>query len=400
MATGGRKTILMNPLDNIAPPRASRINRAGSQAGKAKAKVTEPKKAMPVSVKKTGDAPALPADKTAGRAATTRKKAVKSSVTSKASPVNPSPAPRASSARKSVTTNEAVKAKELAKAPAKEPAKESAKELATAPGKAPAKAAAKVSAAAQETAQVTAKTSPAEQSLNKDVPAAKAAVPAQSAQTVMEQALKASLGEAAAPTPAPKVVPEESPSKSAQTVQEIFEAELTAHLKPASTAPAAQPVQAVSVKKLAAMKVVKRWARWSAAFSLIPTPIIDLAAITGVQVKMIYALCRHYEVDFEHKFALAVVTGLAGGAAVQSTANLVAKQAVKAVPGLGAVFTVAIEPVLSYTTTYAMGIAFVHHFEAQGTLDDFKPESIQRYLSEQLKKGQSLFTSKDKTQRA
>ena len=121
-----------------------------------------------------------------------------------------------------------------------------------------------------------------------------------------------------------------------------------------------------------------------------------MAAISGVQVKMIYALCKQYEVDFEHKAAIAIASGVTGGAAVQTIAGVLAKQMVRTMPGIGAVFMFAVEPVISYATTYALGLAFISHFEADGRLHDFNPETIRQYLAAQIDKRKSAFDSKVK----
>jgi uncharacterized protein (DUF697 family) len=135
-----------------------------------------------------------------------------------------------------------------------------------------------------------------------------------------------------------------------------------------------------------AYKIVKRWSRWSIAASMIPTDFVDVAAISGVQVKMIYDLCKLYEVDFDRKAALAIASGVAGGAAVRTLAGVLAKQMIRWTPGIGTVFILAIEPTLSYVTTNAMGLVFISHFEEDGRLHDFNPEKIRQYMAAQLEK--------------
>lgn len=176
------------------------------------------------------------------------------------------------------------------------------------------------------------------------------------------------------------------------TAEDVFQTELTrvhAAIK-----------QEVSRSKRAALKIVTRWSRWSVAASVIPAPFIDMAAISGVQVKMIYALCKQYEVDFEHKAAIAIASGVTGGAAVQTIAGVLAKQMVRTMPGIGSIFMFVVEPVISYATTYALGLAFISHFEADGRLHDFNPETIRQYLAAQIDKRKAAFDSKVKPEHA
>jgi uncharacterized protein (DUF697 family) len=119
-----------------------------------------------------------------------------------------------------------------------------------------------------------------------------------------------------------------------------------------------------------------------------------MAAITGVQVKMIFELCKKYEVDFEHKAAVAIASGVAGGAAVQTLGGVVAKQMVRFAPGVGQVFMFAVEPAISYVTTQAIGAAFISHFESDGRMHDFNPEKIKQYIAAQIEKRKQMFQDK------
>ena len=137
--------------------------------------------------------------------------------------------------------------------------------------------------------------------------------------------------------------------------------------------------------RLSAHKIVARWSRWSLA---------------GVQVKMIYELCKTYEVDFEHKAAVAIASGVAGGAAVQTLAGVIAKQMLRFAPGVGQIFMFAVEPLMSYVTTQAIGLAFISHFEDDGRMHDFNPEKIKQYMAAQIEKRKQMFRSKIRPQQA
>ena len=112
---------------------------------------------------------------------------------------------------------------------------------------------------------------------------------------------------------------------------------------------------------------------------------------------MVYSLCQNYGVAFEKKRAVALVSGLAGGTAIPTIGNSLIKQMARSVPGLGTAFIFAVEPTLAYVTTYAMGLAFVSHFETDGGLHDFKPETIKKYISEQFEKRKAVFKNMRKT---
>jgi uncharacterized protein (DUF697 family) len=61
-----------------------------------------------------------------------------------------------------------------------------------------------------------------------------------------------------------------------------------------------------------AMGIVRTASAWSAGVGLIPLPIVDLAAIAGVQMKMINDLCRLYGTAFNKLRAKAITGGILG----------------------------------------------------------------------------------------
>jgi uncharacterized protein (DUF697 family) len=147
------------------------------------------------------------------------------------------------------------------------------------------------------------------------------------------------------------------------------------------------PVEAfVEIGNAEAPQIIKSWAKWSALGSMVPAPLVDALLISAAQIKMIHALCKSYGVPFEQKVAVVVVSGLAGGGLTSAAAHLLRRSAFKSVPYLGAVFTIAVEPALSYASSYAIGMTFARHFESEGTLADFNAKEMKGYCSEQLKR--------------
>ena len=184
-----------------------------------------------------------------------------------------------------------------------------------------------------------------------------------------------------------------------QTAQKIFALELARLRSDLKKEPVELKTETVDLKqeqstlKNRAEKIVKRWAKWAAVGGLIPTIVLDVAILTGIQIKMIHALCELYEVDFEKKRALAIVSGLAGGVAAQAVAQGVGKQILRSTPGVGTLFSLAVDPALSYGATYAMGFAFISHFEVDGHLHNFNVATIKGYFSQTVGKVSPLKTS-------
>lgn len=137
-----------------------------------------------------------------------------------------------------------------------------------------------------------------------------------------------------------------------------------------------------------AMAIVRRWSQWSVAAGVVPVPLLDNLAISGVQLKMVHDLCRHYGVKFEKEASLAIVGSLVGGAITTSVTDAVTHVLLKSVPYAEQV----LQPTLSFATTYSLGYVFVKHFEQNGTLKDFKVNQMRGYFQDQLQRTKSMFS--------
>lgn len=137
-----------------------------------------------------------------------------------------------------------------------------------------------------------------------------------------------------------------------------------------------------------AMAIVKNWSQWSIAAGVVPVPLLDTVAISGVQLKMVHALCKHYGVQFEREAVLAIVGSLVGGAITTSLTDAVTHMVLKSIPFAEQI----LQPTLSFATTYSLGFVFVKHFENNGTLKDFKPGSMRGVFTEQLEQAKRLFS--------
>lgn len=124
------------------------------------------------------------------------------------------------------------------------------------------------------------------------------------------------------------------------------------------------PVNEEPVRVHAANAIVARHVKWAAAAGLVPLPLVDFAAILGIQVKMVKDLCEFYGVEFRENLGKTAILGLIGS----SVPALVIGSVAKVVPWIGALGAIAFTPAVAATMTYAVGSAFVDHFESGGTL--------------------------------
>jgi uncharacterized protein (DUF697 family) len=131
-----------------------------------------------------------------------------------------------------------------------------------------------------------------------------------------------------------------------------------------------------------ASKMVDRFAIWSGVAGLIPLPVVDLLAIGGLQVQMLRRLSQMYDVEFSENRGKAVIAALAG-TMIPATSGMGAASALKAVPIVNLLAAGFVMPVLSAGATFAIGKAFIQHFESGGTLLDFNPPDYREFVKHQ-----------------
>jgi uncharacterized protein (DUF697 family) len=142
-----------------------------------------------------------------------------------------------------------------------------------------------------------------------------------------------------------------------------------------------------------ATKLVERFSLWGGVGGLIPVPVVDVAAVAGVQLQMLRRLSQIYNVPFSENSGKAVIAAMAG-TMIPATSGIGAASMLKSVPILGTIASGFIMPALSAGATYAIGKAFVQHFESGGTLLDFNPPDYREFIKAQKEKWDSRSRAK------
>jgi uncharacterized protein (DUF697 family) len=156
-----------------------------------------------------------------------------------------------------------------------------------------------------------------------------------------------------------------------------------------SSASAATPVKdqaaaspPAAEREEVATKLVDRFAIWSGVAGLVPLPVVDVIAVGGLQVQMLRRISQIYNVDFGENRGKAVIAALAG-CMIPATSGMGAASALKAVPLFGMLASAFVMPTLSAGATFAIGKAFIQHFETGGTLLDFNPPDYKEFVKAQ-----------------
>ncbi len=139
---------------------------------------------------------------------------------------------------------------------------------------------------------------------------------------------------------------------------------------------------ASDTRRAGAVKVVERFSLWSGAAGLVPVPLLDLAAIGGVQIQMLRRLSQIYDVPFSKTRGKALIAGFAG-TMIPATTGIGMASFVKSVPLIGTAVGGIATPALAVAATYAIGMLFIQHFAAGGTLLDFETPDYREFIKAQ-----------------
>ena len=132
-------------------------------------------------------------------------------------------------------------------------------------------------------------------------------------------------------------------------------------------------------------KIIQDHTLYAVAAAAIPVPLADVAAVTAVQLDLIRALAGVYGAGFDPAIGKGLVTAVVGASAARIGAS-----ALKAVPVLGLIPGVVAQAGLSAASTYAVGHLFQAHFAAQGTIEDFDPESSRSAYAALMERGREF----------
>ena len=144
-----------------------------------------------------------------------------------------------------------------------------------------------------------------------------------------------------------------------------------------------------------AMDIIHKHVLAAMGAGLVPIPLVDVAAITALQMKMIRDLAQFYQVKLaKNQLTYSLIGSVTAGVGAPMAITPLLSSSLKLIPGFGTAAGVASLPIVGGACTYALGKVFAGHFEAGGTLFTFDPakvrERMRSYYTEGLKKAEEL----------
>jgi CRP-like cAMP-binding protein len=148
---------------------------------------------------------------------------------------------------------------------------------------------------------------------------------------------------------------------------------------PDPAADAEKRAEQAARRRKRALAIVERHANFSAVSGFIPLPIVNVAAVAAVMVRMVQALSRLYGLPFERHRATMLLIGLTGGVMPTGLASAVTTTLITAVPGPN-LMGLAISSVTASACARRIGRLVIDHFEAGASLQhDFTLKRVRRW---------------------
>ena len=139
-------------------------------------------------------------------------------------------------------------------------------------------------------------------------------------------------------------------------------------------------------------RIIKNHVIWSVGAGFMPVPLLDIAAVTGIQLDMLKQLCTLYALKYSESQGKSWVASLSGSIMARMGAS-----ALKAIPVFGSLIGGVSMSALSGAATYALGQVTVGEFESGADFETANVERARETYAEELEKGKEVAAQMAKT---
>lgn len=134
-----------------------------------------------------------------------------------------------------------------------------------------------------------------------------------------------------------------------------------------------------------ANRIIQTHVLYSMGAGAIPIPLLDLTAVTAVQMDLIRQLCDLYDKDYSDVTGKALVASLTGSAFARYGASII-----KAIPGIGSLLGGISMVALSGASTYAVGQVTASFLGGNVQLDNIDMDRAKKMFDEKFQEGKKV----------
>jgi uncharacterized protein (DUF697 family) len=132
--------------------------------------------------------------------------------------------------------------------------------------------------------------------------------------------------------------------------------------------------------------IIRNYMLGSLAVGIVPIPFLDMAVLTGLQMKMIHSLAKLYGAKFSNRLGRSTIASLVGGGMPVSLGRLL-------VPGFGHLAGSIGTSVFGGASTYALGKVFRQDFASGGNFLTLVPEKVRAFYAREFDNGKAAVAS-------
>ena len=136
-------------------------------------------------------------------------------------------------------------------------------------------------------------------------------------------------------------------------------------------------------------QIIQNHSWFSAVPGFFPFPVLDIAAITAIQLDMVKQLCKVYSINYSEQKGKSLITALIISA-MGRIPGYAANSMAKTIPVFGWVLGGISLAFFARASTYATGMVFKSHFEEGGTLNDLNPENFKKFYMERYQEAKGV----------
>ncbi len=116
-------------------------------------------------------------------------------------------------------------------------------------------------------------------------------------------------------------------------------------------------------RRALAKKIVDRHRNYAALGGLVPLPVVSIASLTAINMRMVQSLSKLYGVPFERDRTRSLIVGIVGGAVPAGLGTAASSTLMFVIPG-GLLVGIGVSAISAAALTRGIGMVFVEGFES------------------------------------
>ncbi len=120
----------------------------------------------------------------------------------------------------------------------------------------------------------------------------------------------------------------------------------------------------VARRRALAKRIVDRHRNYAALGGLVPLPVVSIASLTAINVRMVQALSELYGVPFQRDRTRSLIVGIVGGAVPAGLGSATSSTLMWVVPG-GLLAGMGVSAISAAALTRGIGLVFIESFESE-----------------------------------